>query len=169
MTINNNYFYRLETGESYFDTLPPDVEDGDVQYSTACLCLRRGENEAIECKSVFEAAFPTLFRNNMDQMSPRDLCDREKRELDADYSDDPTEEDFQLFKQTPQLRPRVRREVPDVPLSKENATRYCAARISETDIGKLCTKVGVNVQELVNTCSRDLEVSEFLLHAPFFL
>lgn len=85
------------------------------------------------------------------------LCDRDKR--DVHYSDDPTEEDFELFKQTPQLRPRFRRAMQTGKISKENATRYCAERISETEIGKLCAKVGVNVQALVNICSADVEVS----------
>lgn len=98
-------------------------------------------------------------------MSPTQLCDRDKR--DIHYSDDPTEEDFELFKQTPHLRDRIRREVIPEPVSKENATRYCAERISETKIGKLCAKVGVNVQALVNTCSSDIEVSKRLLYCIF--
>ena len=166
ITENSKYFHRLETGESYFDTLPPDVQDGDVQYSTACLCLRAGENDAARCENVFDVAFPTLLKNNMQRMSPRDLCDRDKR--DVDYSDDPTEEDFRLFKQTPQPRPRFRREVPLGPVSKENASRYCAERISETEIGKLCAKVGVDVHKLVNTCSSDLEVSKFQTVSEIF-
>lgn len=84
------------------------------------------------------------------------LCDRDKR--DIHYSDDPTEEDIKLFKQTPQLRPRFRRAVQNGFISQENATRYCAERISETKIGKLCAKVGVNVQALVNICSVDVKV-----------
>ncbi len=84
-------------------------------------------------------------------------CKRQIR--DVHYLDDPTEEDFHLFKQTSKLNTRVRRDVPAGPVSKANATRFCAARISETKIGKLCAKVGVNVQALVNTCSADVEVS----------
>lgn len=107
---------------------------------------------------MFDAAFPTLLRKNTRNLSPEQLCDRDKR--DVHYSDDPTEEDFQLFQQTPQLRDRIRRGAPVGPVSKENATRYCAERISETKIGKLCAKMGVNVQALVNTCSADVEVSK---------
>lgn len=136
-----------------------------MQYSDACLCLKKGETkDKIICKSVFEAAFPTLFKENMTPIklqSPRDSCDRQKRNVH--FSDDPTEEDFQLFKQSPQLRPRSRRDSPIIgPVSKENATRYCAERISETKIGKLCAKVGVNVQALVNICSSDVEVSKLV-------
>ena len=88
------------------------------------------------------------------------LCDRQKR--DVEYSDDPSEEEFQFLKKTPLLRPRFRREVPNEKVSKENATNYCAERISETEIGKLCANVGVNLQELVDTCSVDLEVTNYL-------
>jgi len=154
----DTYGYNLRLGldESFFDTLPPDVEDGVVEYSRACLCPK-GEPGRRLCQNVFDAAFPTLLNTNMNKFSPTQLCDRDKR--DVHYSDDPTEEDFQLFKQTPQLRDRIRREAIAEPVSKENATRYCAERISETKIGKLCAKVGVNVQALVNTCSSDVELT----------
>ena len=88
--------------------------------------------------------------------SPAFLCEVQKR--DESFSDDPTDEDFKLFSQTPQLRLRVKRDVV-FEVSKENATRYCAERISETKIGKLCAKVGVNVQALVNVCSVDIQVN----------
>lgn len=93
--------------------------------------------------------------------SPTNVCDRQKR--DVRYLDDPTEEEIQLLKETPQLRSRLRREVQFGPVPKENATRYCAERISETKIGKLCAKIGVNVQALVNTCSADVAVSTLVL------
>ena len=76
--------------------------------------------------------------------------------------DNLTEEDIQLFKEIPQLRRRLRRKVEFGSVPKANATRYCAERISETKIGKLCAKIGVNVQALVNTCSADVEVSTLL-------
>ena len=135
-----------------------------MQYSQACLCLQSNEtNESgPRCQNVFDAAFPTLERNdNMKSVSPRDLCDRQKR--DVYYSDDPTEEDIYLFQQPSQLQPRFKREVPFGQVSKDNGTRYCSERISETEIGKLCAKVGVDVQSLVNTCSADVEVSRIML------
>lgn len=85
------------------------------------------------------------------------LCDRQKR--DVHYSDDLTDEEIQLFKRRASLHPRFRREVEHEGISKENATRHCAERLSETEIGKLCAKVGVNVQALVNSCSVDVQVS----------
>lgn len=129
-----------------------------MKYSTACQCKKSKNVATGECQDAFTAAFPTVMNKSLFDLSPMFLCDRQKR--DVHYSDDPTEEDFQLFKQTPQLRPRFRRAVQSGQISKQNATRYCAERISETEIGKLCAKVGVNVQALVNTCSYDLEVSK---------
>ncbi len=154
-----SFFYRLQSHESFFDSLPANVQDGDIQYFKACLCPKKGENRSPDCTSVSEEAFPTLLKKKMTPVkpqSPANECDRQKR--DVHYLDDPTEEDFQLFKQTSKLHTRVRRDEPAGPVSKENATRYCAARISETKIGKLCAKIGVNVQALVNTCSADVEV-----------
>ena len=92
-------------------------------------------------------------------LSPMQLCDRDKR--DVHFSDDPTEEDFQIFKEsTPQMQPRFRRAVQGGYMSKKNATRYCEERISETEIGKLCIKIGVNVQGLVDACAADIEVRQ---------
>ena len=131
-----------------------------MQYSESCSCFRRKANDVPDCENVFKWAFPTLARGKWQPISPRDLCDRQKRDLH--YSDDATEEDFQLFKKVRQLRPRFRRQVEIGLLSRENASRYCAERISETKIGKLCAKLGVDVQSLVDTCSDDVVVSRLL-------
>ena len=155
-------FHRLNPGQSYFDTLPPDLNKITVNYSTACQC-NVNENEAGRvCINAFSAAFPTAMKKKF--FSPMLLCDRDKR--DVHFSDDPTEEDFQIFKNFPQLQPRVRRAAQFDQISKQNATRYCAERISETKIGKLCAKVGVNVQALVDACSADLVVSKQLTKLP---
>ena len=152
-------FHRLSYGQSYFDILPPDLGDKIVKYSTACQC-NVNENDARKvCQDAFTAAFPTIMKKNL---SPMLLCDRDKR--DVHFSDDPTEEDFQIFKKFPQLQPRFRRAAQFGQVSKANATSYCAERISETEIGKMCAKVGVNVQTLVDTCSADIVVSK----RPFF-
>ena len=107
------------------------------------------------CTNAFDVAFPTVeaLRKGF---SPMFLCDQQKR--DVHLKDDLTDSDFQLFKEAQQLRPRYRREIAKEQISKENATYYCAERISKTEIGKLCAKVGVNVQALVNTCAVDVEV-----------
>ena len=156
---------RLENGKSLFHVLPPLVDEYKVTYSKVCACLQDGTNSAGDyCKDPLPLAYPTLFRRdkNMAPLSPAFLCDVQKR--DVSLSDDPTDEDFMLFSQTPQLRLRVKRDAV-FEVSKENATRYCAERISETKIGKLCAKVGVNVQALVNICSVDILVN---IHVTLF-
>ena len=148
--------FRLEVGESFFDTLPDDVNAGYVEYARACLCPIDGQYSQTHCQNVFDAAFPTLLNTAMEDASPTELCDRQKR--DIHYSDDVTDEDLQLFKHTLHAHHRFRRAVADDQIPKENATRYCAERISDTKLGKLCAQFGVNVQQLVETCSADLEV-----------
>ena len=148
-------FHRLSYGQSYFDILPPELGDKIVNYSTACRCNVNDNDAKRVCQDAFTAAFPTVMKKK--NLSPMFLCDRDKR--DVHFSDDPTEEDFQTFKKFPQLQPRLRRAAQLGQISKANATRYCAERISETEIGKMCAKVGVNVQALVNICSADVVVS----------
>jgi len=159
-------FPRLNRGQSYFDILPPDLEAKFVNYSTACLCSKE-DNDANNnvdklCKDAFSVAFPTVMKKNL---SPMLLCDRDKR--DVHFSDDPTEDDFQIFRETTtQSQPRFRRAVQAGRMSKENATRYCEERISKTEIGKLCDKIGVNVQGLVDACSADIEVKKIINKLP---
>jgi len=146
--------YRLQPGQSFFDTLPAQVADYKVQYTEACQCTAKGTGGNQVCENAFDVAFPTVLKKNL---SPMFLCDRQKRDINC--SDDPTDEDFQLFKQTPSLSFGFKRDVLNEQISKENATRYCAQRINETKVGKLCAKVGVNVQVLVDVCASDVEVS----------
>ena len=157
--------YRLENGKSLFHILPPLVDEYKLTYSQTCACLQDTENSPRHCRDPLPLAYPTLFKGgkNMAPLSPAFLCDVQKR--DVSLSDDPTYEDFKLFSQTPQLRLRVKRDAVVYELPKENATRYCAERISETKIGKLCAKVGVNVQALVNICSVDIQVN---IHVTLF-
>ena len=141
--------HRLQASQSYFETLD-NVGDEEKrhEYTAECLCPQ-GER----CEKPENDYFKTLFTRTW---SPMFSCDQQKR--DVHFSDDPTEEDIKVFKQTRLLRHRSRRQVRNQ-ISKENATRYCAERISETKIGKLCAKVGVDVQALVSVCSADIEVS----------
>ncbi|XP_068719986.1 von Willebrand factor D and EGF domain-containing protein-like [Montipora capricornis] len=141
---------RLLHDQSYFDVLPPRVDDKEVAYSVACLCNKSETEGPTECQNSFHYAFPTVKK---EKLSPMFLCDRQKR--DIQFSDDPTDEDFVLFKRTAAVRIRGRREAEK--FSKENATYYCEKRISETKVGKLCAKVGVDLQALVDVCSMDVE------------
>ncbi|XP_068719980.1 uncharacterized protein [Montipora capricornis] len=139
---------RLPPGQSYFDILPRPVDDYEVKYSVACQCVENGKKG--RCENAFEHAFPTIKKK---KLSPMFLCDRDKRNIH--FSDDLTEEDIELFKQTPPLRVRRRRE-PAKQVLKEDSVQYCEERISDAKIGKLCAKVGVNVRALVSVCSDDI-------------
>ena len=72
-------------------------------------------------------------------------------------SDDLTREDLKMLMEPLKSNKSLWEETPVV--SKDNSTRYCAERLLETKVGKLCAKLGINVQALVNVCSADIEVS----------
>ena len=81
----------------------------------ACAPKNDGGIHDEDCQDAFSAAFPTVMKKNL---SPMQLCDRQKR--DVHFSDDPTEEDFQIFKETaPQLQSRFRRTAQAEHMSKE--------------------------------------------------
>jgi len=151
------FCHRVLPGESYFNVLPPQVSEYDVVYSQACHCASNttaGTYSDADCYNAFEVAFPTIIGDRR-RRSPLFLCDRQKR--DIQLSDEPREDDFHLFQRTLPLHKRHKRE--SGLISKENATYYCEERISKTNIGKLCAKLGINVQALVDVCSFDVEVT----------
>ena len=88
------------------------------------------------------------------------MCDISPKKRDLQWSDDLTEEDYELFMEPldPEVHKRQKRSINVI--SKENATRYCSERLAETPIGKMCAKLGTNVQALVNVCASDIEVSK---------
>ena len=98
-----------------------------------------------------------MVTENPKYASPTGLCDRQKRDIHS--SDDLTEDDLQLYRQTLHVHHRFTRSVNDEQVPKENATRYCAERISNTELGKICAEIGVNVKLLEDTCAADVEVS----------
>ena len=139
----------MPINQSYFDgVLPPRVPE----YSKACDCASiTQEGYSSFCKDPLEIAFPKLGRQKRSRIVS---VPRKKR--DIHFSDEPTDEDLNLFQRTLPLRKRHKRESGRI--SKENATYYCEERMSKTKIGKLCAKLGINVQALVNVCSFDVEV-----------
>ena len=89
------------------------------------------------------------------------MCDnnpqQSRKKRDVEGSDELTHEDLAVL-MMPFKSNEHHREKRSV-VSKENATRYCAERLLETKVGKLCAKLGTNVQALVNVCSADIQVS----------
>lgn len=89
------------------------------------------------------------------------IASRKKREIRdiVEGSDDLTDEDFRLFYNSLETHNHKRSKRSVNSISKENATRYCNEKLADTPVGKLCAKMGTNVQALVNVCSSDIEVS----------
>lgn len=102
--------------------------------------------------------FPSTQTDKFNRIKMCDISPKpEKRDLH--WSDDLTEEDYELFMEPldPEAHKRQKRSMNVI--SKGNATRYCAERLAETPVGKMCAKLGTNVQALVNVCASDVEVS----------
>ena len=89
------------------------------------------------------------------------MCDnnpkKTEKTTDNEGSDEVKQEDFKVPMTNLTSNESLWEEKPVV--SKDNATRYCAERLLETKVGKLCAELGTNVQALVNVCSADIEVS----------
>lgn len=145
---------RKQPGDSYFDRLPPTVPDIKANYVPACHC---GETDC----NMFNAFNPAFTKGR--QTTVFNLCDSvEKRDKrDIHYSDELTDEDYKLFKKpfTSANQLRFKRALPTFIIPKQNATSYCAQKIADTKIGKLCNAIGVDVQALVDSCSEDIAVS----------
>ncbi|CAH3035734.1 unnamed protein product [Porites lobata] len=159
---NGNQF-RIKTGQSYFDTLPPPVLDTAVDCKVPCACYRKGEAGRTEC----QRELPVHFPNIMDQGGTPVILTGEnnvdgRRKRSIKYTDDLTDEDFELFKLhagSKRSNRHKRASPPKAKFSKENATQYCTKRLSDTEIGKLCANLGANLQELVDSCAVDLELT----------
>lgn len=158
------FFSRLEPGESYFDRLPDPINDIGVHYDIPCSCHREDYSGKPECLKKIPVHFP----NVLDETGAVVIvagAEGERKKRDILYSDDLTDEDFDLFKQYAgsDASHRLKRALLNEPkFTKENATLYCIERISNTGVGKSCAKLGVNVQAMINSCAIDLEVKCYI-------
>lgn len=89
------------------------------------------------------------------------MCDGLIAKRDVHYSDELTDEDYNLFKSPvpSETQDRFKRALLAPVISKQNATRYCTDKIKNTKVGKLCADIGVDVQGYVDSCSFDVSVS----------
>ena len=148
-----NLSIRMPLNESFFEILPPTIGDSQATYAAVCTCTI---NRTVFCGQS-PINIPTFLE---DKTTAFNLCDRQSKR-DIHYSDDLTDEDYELLRKPLQHHHhhRFKRAIPAAIVSKENATRYCVEKIAESEVGKLCADVGVNVQAYVNSCSVDIEVS----------
>ena len=147
------------TGESLFEVLPTEVSDIEAKYSSICSCKSdKCDNDADEFNEIHYFNVPSFLRQGM---IPYNLCDRWKVKRDVHYSDELTDEDYDLFKNPlpSETQTRFRRSLPAPVISKQNATRYCTEKIKISKVGKLCADIGIDVQGYVDSCSFDVSVS----------
>ena len=159
--------FPFRASPSYFDTLPADVNSDKegVEYEQSCSCSEvQNDKHTDDCVDGIPVVLAQGFFNQGKKgqrikKCHKNIASRKKREIRdiVEGSDDLTDEDFRLFYLETDNHKRSIRSVN--PISKENATRYCNKKLAETPVGKLCAKMGTDVQALVNVCSTDIEVS----------
>lgn len=134
-----------------------------MRYDIPCSCDKKDKDGNPVCKTEHPTYFYNILGKTGRVVVLLGPAGRKKRNVED--SDGLTDEDFDLFQRLnfgSVVHNRLRRAVPAISrFSKKNATHYCRKLIADTDIGKSCAKVGSNVQELVNSCSIDLQVKRF--------
>ena len=164
-----SWTFPFRASPSYFDTLPADVnsdKDG-VEYEQSCSCSEtQNDKHTDDCVDGIPVVLAQGFLNQGTEgqrikKCHKNIASRKKREIRdiVEGSDDLTDEDFRLFYNSLETHNHKRSKRLVNSISKENATRYCNEKLAETPVGKLCAKMGTNVQALVNVCSSDIEVS----------
>ena len=149
--------YRIKPGESYFDRLPQPVNDRAVEFAVPCSCFQKNtKNGSPRCAAAKIVNFP----NESDKKGINVKSEIEGN-TKVKMKDQLTAKDFKLFKRyvASTVSKRQKRAIPvKSRFTKQNATRYCVERISNSQVGKLCSNLGTNVQALVDSCSIDLQV-----------
>ena len=164
-----SWSFTFRASPSYFDTLPADVNSDKygVEYEQSCSCSKvQNDKHTDDCVDGIPVVFVQDFLNQGKKgqrikKCHKNIASRKKREIRdiVEGSDDLTDEDFRLFYNSLETHNHKRSKRLVNSISKENATRYCNEKLAETPVGKLCAKMGTNVQALVNVCSSDIEVS----------
>lgn len=162
LTINSWLIFRLEPGKSFFDRLPNPIDDVAVEYNIPCSCHRENENGERQCIKELPVHYPNVLDSEGRVILDLNSGSGERKRRDIHYSDDLTDEDFEIFKHYvgSAVHHRFKRELlSKSTFTKENATLFCTERVTNTEAGKLCAKLGANVQAMVNACVIDLEVT----------
>ena len=136
-------------------------------YEQSCSCSKeQNDKHTDDCVDGIPVVFAQGFFNQGKKGQTikkchKNIASRKKREIRdiVEGSDDLTDEDFRLFYNSLETDKHKRSKRSVNSISKENATRYCNEKLADTPVGKLCAKMGTNVQALVNVCSSDIEVS----------
>ena len=138
-----------------------------MEYEQSCSCSEtQNDTHTDDCVDGIPVLLALGFLNQGTaeqriKKCHKNIASRKKREIRdiVEGSDDLTDEDFRLFYNSLETDKHKRSKRSVNSISKENATRYCNEKLADTPVGKLCAKMGTNVQALVNICSSDIEVS----------
>ena len=138
-----------------------------MEYEQSCSCSEtQNDTHTDDCVDGIPVLLALGFLNQGTaeqriKKCHKNIASRKKREIRdiVAGSDDLTDEDFRLFYNSLETDKHKRSKRSVNSISKENATRYCNEKLADTPVGKLCAKMGTNVQALVNICSSDIEVS----------
>ena len=156
--VHSKLFICCRKWPSYFHDVPEGANQHRTDFEQVCRCSEDGGTTK-ECTNGIKTLFGyEKFPNYPEKLSRILMCDR-KTKRDIEGSDDLTKEDFELFNKPMENKPLKRSKRSLSPISKDNATQYCNERIAETPVGKLCAKLGTNIQALVNICSADIQVN----------
>ena len=149
---------RLQPHESYFNVFPPKVDDKNILFATTCSC----NNGKVErCGKLNQILREMDARAGMEtDTNVARIPHKNKRNVRT--SDDLEDDDHVFFSESPvpsashHAHWRSKREAP---LSSENATKHCKEKLVESHVGKICTKLGLEMHALVESCALDLAVS----------
>lgn len=162
------FLCRMEPQESYFERLPDWVDDTSVEFEEPCSCFKVDANRNPTCGPAIIVNYP----NESDEPGvPVDAegsegTEGKRRKRSTDYVDDLTDVDFDSFKRyvASVVSKRHRRSSEyNSSFTKQNATEYCMERLLNSEVGSLCSQIGADVQELVASCSVDVEVKSAVL------
>ena len=138
---------RLTASTSYFQTLPAEINKDATPFNTSCACGDKSISDQCVTDGI---PVVSVILQSSGRVNRIKMCDNnikpegERKRRDIEGSDELTHEDFEVL-MTPLKSNEHHREKRSV-VSKDNATRYCAERLLETRVGKLCAKLGTNVQ-----------------------
>ncbi|XP_015780130.1 PREDICTED: von Willebrand factor D and EGF domain-containing protein-like, partial [Acropora digitifera] len=155
--------HRLTASTSYFQTLPAEVNKDARPFEKSCACDETQDKAlTTECTIDGIPVITSFIADTTGTYNRIKMCDNNpektqkyKKIRAIEGADDLTREDLKMLMEPLKSNKSLWEETPVV--SKDNATRYCAERLLETKVGKLCAKLGINVQALVNVCSADIE------------
>ena len=139
--------------------LPPRVEESGILYKKTCYCESKENGIAEICEeSTNQLIFPGIDRN----LNPVEIVQvQDSGPRDVLQHDGTRDREPEGIKQSSRDHQRLRSQATSLPVSQEDATKYCTEKLVESHLGKFCAKLGINVHGFVDICSADIMVSVY--------